>query len=187
MRKRIQTKTPSGPVPHPSGPAAEPVFLAPDPDVFTAMAWDCLPADTPAARREAAIALGRAYLAEAVRLPLKTMSVDDLALAILHLRASLAQLLAVIDHHTGVRPAGLGEHQDTDDLVSDLLDVIAGCAGLNAGVAIDVAQPLPAHLIDTLVRAIGAPSVRTSGAYVEAVGSCGSSAIRVTATRSQAA
>ncbi|KJS53218.1 hypothetical protein VM98_26610 [Streptomyces rubellomurinus subsp. indigoferus] len=194
MRKRIQTLTPSGLIPHPSagtavpaGAAAEPVFVGIDVDVFTRMAWDCLGADTPVARRERATALGRAYLAEAVNLPLKTMGIDDLALVILHLRTSLAQLLTVIDHHTAVRPAEPDGDLDADDLVADLLDVIAGTAGLNAGVAIDIAQPLPAHLINVLAQAIGAPGVRTSGTVVEAIGSCGTSAVRVTATRSQAA
>ena len=191
MRKSIQTPPTRGPVPHPAvggestaAPSgrtqSEPEALAAD--EFTRMAWDCLPADTPSGRRDQAVARSRAYLAEAVGLPLKTMTVDDLALAILHLRTSLAQLLTVIDHHAAVRPAEPGGPVDADDLVADLLDVIAGTAGLHAGVAIDVAQPLPSHLIDTLARAIDAPGVRISGTYIEAVGSCGTSAVRVTAT-----
>ncbi|MFB7475583.1 hypothetical protein [Kitasatospora sp. NPDC056184] len=199
MRKSNETLGQIGLIPQPARSVAvpppgsadrqkpAPVFTGIDADVFTKMAWDQLAASLPVERRMKAVETGRALLAESLTLPLHSMGVDDLAMAVMQLRCSLAQLLTVIDHHGGSRPVGPMNQLDADDLVADLLDVIAGTAGLHADVAIDVAQPLPPYLIDTLARAIGAAGLRLDGPLVQALGACGTSSIRVTATRAEAA
>lgn len=161
---------------------AEPVF--PELAEYMRMAWNGLAAASPAARRVEAAESARDLLAEAIALPLKEMDTDALVMAILQLRAGLAQLLAATIP-AAVPPApAVGAVLDDADLVAHLLDLFSDAAPLDADVAVHVGRPLPASLIDTLAQAIHAPGLRPSGDYLEARGICGSSTIHITAMTS---
>lgn len=149
---------------------------------YTRLAWNGLTSPTVPGRRAEAVAAARTFLTEAITLPLDKMSGDETALALIQLRAVLARLLAATDRSlTPPDPRASGERAEAEDLCAGLLDLIAGTPALAADITIHLDVALPADLIGTLARAIDAPGLRTSGPVAEAVGSCGSSTIHLTA------
>ena len=150
-------------------------------DEYLRLAWNGLSATTPAARRVEAVESGRDLLAWLIGLPLDEMDTDSLVHALLYLRAGLARMV-VATIPTAVPPVpDSGPALDDADLVAHLMDLISDAAPLQADVAVHVAQPLPADLITSLARAINAPGLRPTGAYLEATGFCGSATIHLTA------
>lgn len=149
---------------------------------YTRLAWNGLTSPTIPGRRAEAVAGARTFLTEAIALPLDKMSGDETALALIQLRAVLARLLAATDRSlTPPDPRSSGERAEAEDLCAGLLDLIAGTPALAADITIHLDVALPADLIGTLARAIDAPGLKTSGPVAEAVGSCGSSTIHLTA------
>jgi hypothetical protein len=149
---------------------------------YIGLAWNGLVAPTTAGRRAEAVASSRAVLTEAVTLPLNQMTAEETALALIKLRAVLAQLLAAADR-TLTPPAArnTGGREEAEDLCAGLLDLIAATPTLAADITIHIDLALPADLIATLAAAIGAPGLKANGLLAEAIGTCGTSSIHVTA------
>ncbi|MFF0626744.1 hypothetical protein [Streptomyces sp. NPDC004296] len=170
---------------HPATAPGAPEGAAPlkiDLPEYTRLAWNGLTSPTIPGRRAEAVAAARTFLTEAITLPLEKMSGDETALALIQLRAVLARLLAATDRSlTPPDPRASGERAEAEDLCASLLDLIAGTPALAADITIHLDIPLPADLIGALARAIDAPGLRANGSVAEAVGSCGSSTIHLTA------
>lgn len=148
---------------------------------FAALARNQYPARSPAERRVQAAEDARETLNEALGLPLTDMTRDEVVLAFLKLRSSLAGLLT-----EAIPAATPPSHPDVPDpegeeVVASLLDVISGAASVHADIAVDLDQPLPADLINVLARAVNAPGVTTEGRLRIAVGDCGSARVLVRA------
>ncbi|MFH0246025.1 hypothetical protein ACGRHY_27245 [Streptomyces sp. HK10] len=158
-------------------PLPDPIF--PSLEEFVRLAGNSLTATSPAARRTEAVAAARALLAEAIGLPLKDLTPDELVTVVLHLRAGLARLLAA------VAPAAVAHHQppeeEDDTLIASLFHLLGDTAGLAAEVDVHVGRPLPASRLSALIHTIRTPDLQVIGDQVEATGICGSSTVHITA------
>ncbi|MFK0142595.1 hypothetical protein [Streptomyces murinus] len=136
---------------------------------------------SPAERRVKAAEAARDVLLRVVTLDLKNMTADELVLEIMEMHGALAGLLTVTAPAATPPPSPEEGGLSDDDLVASLFDMVSDAAPLEADVAVHIARALPDPLINSLVRAINAQSLRYTGEYIEAHGHCGTSTVHITA------